>query len=259
MTLHPKKITGMSMIASALMAALVMAAICFLGCEEAKESCDSDPSLCGSLQVTIQTPSDTVAVVVKLYRGLDRRGTLVEENTLTAPFGEDRQTMFHDLLADDYFVEAEGLDAEDTVLYMGAGAVTVEPEVTNDLTICTNSGVCRGGETPNAAPRIESVEASASWLSEGDAGMVFPPTGGLQYFLFQATVTDLDEDPVTIVWTVKNGPKQSDLDVGVLSDEIGADVTWHHDQPGTYWVSLVAMDGLGGAATFQFKVTLQDN
>lgn len=60
------------------------------------------------------------------------------------------------------------------------------------------------------------------------------------------------------MWSVKDGADQQDADVGALSENTGARVSWQHDQIGTYWVTIVAMDGQGGSAMFQFTITIKD-
>lgn len=139
----------------------------------------TDPSICGDLQVMIAgIPADTESIVVKIYRGAERTGTLVEERKVVPAGSEEMNLLFQDLLAEDHFVGADGLDGDGLVIYSGNKDVTVSPEKTTSMDLCLTSR-CGGGIPDNRAPRIEAVDAFVLLSPYVDAGVggVFPPEG----------------------------------------------------------------------------------
>jgi hypothetical protein len=74
---------------------------------------------------------------------------------------------------------------------------------------------------------------------------------------FSAQITDLDGDPLTILWSVKSGPDpMMSADAGDLWPDPADNtwVAWNHTVEGKYYVNVMVEDGNGGSAAFQFNV-----
>jgi hypothetical protein len=184
----------------------------------------------------------------------------VSETTLAS--GE-LTTLFPDLLAGDYRVEAQAYDVGASQIYSGEGSVTVIADALNNLCLLwMNQSVT--SEINNAAPKIEYVEVDGNVIPETDldaganSGLhVIAPAPG-ELVTFTVGTSDSDGDSLSIAWAVKDGPNPEDNDVGLVCGT-GDSITWFHDVEGTCYVQIHVSDGKGGSASFTFDLIVLAN
>ncbi len=212
------------------------------------------------LQVVFVVPGDVVSVEVKLYRGKDNTGMLVEERALAAV---EYRTLFEDLEPGFYWVEAQA-DAEGKVnpFYFGQGGLEIRGYGTVLFDLLMNEKCIGGDDICVEVPRIESVMVAGravlaneiDYCSGEDLYVPAPVVN--QSLRFFATASHPEGEPLIATWTVKDGPGWEDEDVGQVASfsADGFESAWVHDREGIYYIHLNVNDTKGGADSFSFNV-----
>ncbi len=227
------------------------------GCMDSALSTTDGMNGIGQLSLSFTTPSDVSHIDVQVYLATDDASrTLVDELTLAT--GE-LTTVFTELKADDYTVEAQGYDFAAQQIYSGQGDVTVVADAHNNMCM-----LWMGQDNPsamsNASPKIEYVDVDGNIVPEiadggMDTGLYIIAPGPGELVTFTVGTSDADGDSLSIAWTVKDGPNPEDSDVGMVCGT-GDSITWFHDVEGTYYVTISVSDGRGGVASFIFDITV---
>ena len=72
------------------------------------------------------------------------------------------------------------------------------------------------------------------------------------------TVSDWNNDPITVAWAFKDGPNKTDKDVGdLLVLPGGFAVSWKVYASGVYYLHVEASDDRGGVAQTVFKMRVR--
>jgi hypothetical protein len=160
-------------------------------------------------------------------------------------------------------VEAQGYDALGGETYSGQGDVFVYPDVLNNLVIMWMANHDPTSQN-NASPKIEYIDVDgdvvpATDLDAGaDPGLYIIAPGIGEQVTFTVATSDADGDPLSIAWTVKEGPDPEDNDAGTVCGT-GDTITWFHDVPGIYYVRAHVSDGKGGSVSFMFEIYVLAN
>jgi hypothetical protein len=192
----------------------------------------------------------------------DASNSLVGQTTLAT--GE-LSALFTNLVAGDYYVEAQAYDRAGAQSYSGQGDVYVVPDALNNLVLLWMANQNSVPEI-NASPKIEYVDVGprdiVTLASDLDAGAaaglyVITPNENEPVELTVGT-SDADGDPLAIAWTVKDGPGPEDNDVGTVCGT-GDAITWSYDVQGVYYVQIHVSDGRGGNAVLIFDLHVLAN
>jgi hypothetical protein len=174
----------------------------------------------GRLQVAFSGPQDFETLNVELYLKDSCLGVPIETLVLKP---SDMVTLFENLQTGlDYCIEAEAQNSGGTIFYGGQGAVFVRPDVTNLLTVLLDQQLI--SYEGNAPPRINAVTLDDGRVLR--ARDLDPDSTSNMYVIapnidepvtFAVQIIDLDADPVTVTWAVKDGPSETAEKVGELT------------------------------------------
>jgi len=231
----------------------------------------------GTLQAAFTAPSDVLVISVDIYLGPVCTGTpALPQVLITAPvggwdFASAPTTLYTALHADDYCVKAEAVSTAG-VAYDGYGTTYVHRDMTNLLNILLNqSNMSTEG---NSAPviravRVVGVDESQNEFSVAVLATEIDPNANPELYVpapdenvmvnisAAQGISDADGDTLIAFWTVKDGPAETDSDVGTIIWPIPPTLpwfVWSHDVEGKYYVTLKIEDGNGGTAKFQFPI-----
>ncbi len=211
----------------------------------------------GQLRVALVTPDDADHIKLTLYKGNRTSSVPLEQKTLKA--GE-RTILFDDLCTDDYFLETSVSNTDGSPQCLGQGLIYIMPEATNMLTVLFDWS--KSIYEHNIAPMIASVAiANRTVLAtemkpEKVPNLFLAPSDLNKPVTFTATLSGDHPNPFTMLWTVKDGPREKDEDVGKITTSAnGQSITWEHPGKGRYFVHILATDGRGWWDAFMFAIT----
>jgi hypothetical protein len=211
----------------------------------------------GQLRVALVAPDGTDHISLKLHKGNRTSNAPIEQKTLAS--GE-RTILFEDLRSDSYYLETQASDIDGITQYSGQGLIYIMPESTNMLTVLFDWG--RSLYDHNITPMIASVAIAnrtvlATEVKKGKVPNLFlAPGDANKPVTFTATITGDNPNPFSMLWTVKEGPREKDADVGTITaSHNGQSITWAHAGEGKYYVHILATDGRGWWDAFMFAIT----
>ena len=116
-----------------VLVAAILGASLMAGCDEGNEDVELE-----QLRIEVVRHSVAVTCHVLIFEGDDSEGPLVEDRTLMADQFERDFELYVDLPLGDYYVLAQTFDEDDSLLWDGAGNVSVNSWGDNELVILVN-------------------------------------------------------------------------------------------------------------------------